>query len=116
MSLGSNQRFSIAKSSGTRFEFSFLLAQALCIDSVICSGDMRYSSISGRSSPLSFTNKSYAVFLIFFFSTPKDVAQFPCGSKSMSNTFAGGTLNLVEPLANAVAKLTAVVVFAQPPF
>ena len=69
-----------------------------------------------NGSPESLMSKSYTVFLIFFFSKPNDVAQLPCGSKSMSSTLAGGNFCLGDPFANAAAKLTAVVVLAHPPF
>ena len=94
----------------------FLILHASCILSVSALGEIKYSSINGNSSPLSLVSKSYAVRFTFFFSTPNDVAQLPCGSRSINRTFAGGNFCRFDPLDRAAAKLTAVVVFAQPPF
>ena len=115
MSLGNNHKLSTVILSGAAFP-PFLILHASCILSVRALGEMRYSSIRGNSSPLSLVSKSYAVRLTFFFSTPNDVAQLPCGSKSISNTLAGGNFCRFEPFDSAAARLTAVVVFAQPPF
>ena len=115
-SAGSSHRLSMAMSlGGPRLRSGLWSFQAARIASVRFSGPRRHSlRVTGAPStpPL---NNSFIDGPSDFLSMPKVVATFPLGSRSTSRTLRPETPIWSLPTARAEARLTAVVVLAQPP-
>ena len=90
-------------------------SQASFIDFEIISGPIKNSLISRLFPSISLLNNSFIVKPIVFLSNPKVVATLPLGSKSINKTLLDKIFIFLFPVERQTARLTAVVVLAQPP-